>query len=486
MRRRVIFWIFLVAILVAPLFVLKQLLQGMYDNWEIKRPNILLITIDTCRYDVIGAYGNSYVYTPALDRLSRKGILFQRCYSPVPTTGPAHTSIMTGLHPNRHKVYANGNVYIQPNKTIAQILKGFKYETVAFISGYSLVNRASGLSRGFDVYDESWSEKQVERSGDETNHAVINWIRKDHSKPWFTWVHYFDPHSLYQPKQPLDQLCVHKENLDEIEYSSNVVEKYDRIVETATKNKDFMVLQKDPTTVSTDRETLHESWCNYQAEIAWVDRYINEIFLELKQKQLIERTAIIITSDHGEGFDHNYFFGHGDRLWESAIRIPLIFRYPLDRYQDKIKANTSKLMDIMPTILSLANYPVPPAGLDGENLDFIVKTQLPRSKRVWFSVAPPLPRKTLSNGLLISAVDPRFKLIREHQTDEEKMYDLYLDPSETVDVKEKHKKDYNRLHIRLRDHYQQALYPELPIQPSESAERDKLEALGYIQSNQSE
>ena len=121
-------------------------------------PSVLLITVDTLRADRLGAYGDAKARTPALDALARQGVLFERAYTPVPITLPAHVSLMTGLLPPAHGVRGNGAFALGPTvPTLAEALKAAGRRTAAFVGGFPL-SRRFGLSRGFDEYDDAMSK----------------------------------------------------------------------------------------------------------------------------------------------------------------------------------------------------------------------------------------------------------------------------------------------------------------------------------------
>src|SRR5260370_28575543 len=119
-----------------------------------RRLNVILITLDTTRADKIGCYGDPAALTPTIDELARRGVLFERAYTPVPLTLPAHASIHTGLYPFEHGLFTNGNHGLPAEiPTLAEALAERGYATGAFIAAFVL-NRLFGLDRGFDTYDD--------------------------------------------------------------------------------------------------------------------------------------------------------------------------------------------------------------------------------------------------------------------------------------------------------------------------------------------
>src|SRR3954471_3349803 len=179
------------------------------------RPNVLLVTIDTLRWDHLGCYGDQRASTPVLDALARRGVRFDTAIAHVPLTAPSHASILTGLTPLRHGMRDNGG-YTLPGDvpTLATRLASAVYRTAAFISGFPL-DRRFGLASGFENYDDRLTRTAgrapyTERPADVTTDRVIAWLDQlvsasgrnlatSQGRPWLAWVHYFDPHAPYAP-----------------------------------------------------------------------------------------------------------------------------------------------------------------------------------------------------------------------------------------------------------------------------------------------
>jgi arylsulfatase A-like enzyme len=483
MSRRTLTWTVFLAFLMVPFGALFLMLRGFQENISNVKPDVLLITIDTCREDAIGGYGNHEVNTPFIDSLIRNSVQFYRGYAPAPTTAPSHATLLTGRQPGEHGVFRNGMVYEGAYPTLATILGDYGYQTAAFVSGYSLVGRVSGLSKGFQLYDDAWSEHQVERNCEDTTKAFSDWYKKIEPQPFFSWVHLFDPHSPYDPPEIYVKMMRNPEGNDQTKpkYSQEIINKYQKNIENARKAKDFGVLIKDPTTTRTDISTMQSNWSNYLGEICRVDRCISRIIDCIKRSGRYHRTLILLTSDHGEGFDHEYFFGHGDRLWESAIRVPWIIRYPLNTCSSSISRTVIRHHDVLPTILHLTHSNAFLQNLYGENLDFQIRTGLPRTRISFTALAPPLPRASLSQGLLMASYDSRFKLIRNELTGEMQLFDLMNDPGELNDCAAQWPKVLKRLSHEIDRYRMKFSIPETSDMPDlDKDTSQKLKQLGYI------
>jgi arylsulfatase A-like enzyme len=169
--------------------------------------NVLVITIDTLRADRLSCYSQDAPPTPVMDALAEKGARFSRAYAHSTLTLPSHTNIMLGVTPLYHGVHTNTTFVVGEHfTTMAEYLKGFGYQTGAFIAGSSLDSRF-GLDQGFDVYDDEFKVKgaikfyEAERPAEQVVGRAIGWLQKVKT-PWFLWLHLFDPHFPYEPPEP--------------------------------------------------------------------------------------------------------------------------------------------------------------------------------------------------------------------------------------------------------------------------------------------
>jgi choline-sulfatase len=239
--------------------------------------SVLLITIDTLRADRLGAYGDSRARTPALDGLARQGVVFERAYTPVPITLPAHATLMTGLLPPAHGVRGNGTFALGPGiKTLAEALKGSGRKTGAFIGGFPL-SRRFGLARGFDEYDDATAKAQgvnydfAERRARDVVEAAASWLARTPG-PVFAWVHLFDPHAPYDPPSEFRR--------------------------------------DDP----------------YRDEIAAVDAAVSRLLSAWDGRP--GRSVVAATSDHGEAFGEHGEWSHSLFVYDTTLQVPLIVRGP--------------------------------------------------------------------------------------------------------------------------------------------------------------
>ena len=173
-------------------------------------PNVLLITLDTVRADHIGSYGFEAETTPFIDALAERSVVFERAIAASARTAPSHASILTSRWVRYHSIgHVNGTTRLLDEPTLAEQFAAAGYDTAAFVSN-PLLARRIGLDRGFDVYDDELSVSArsgvVERDANATSERAEAWLGAGRDKPWFTWVHFQDPHGPYTPPPPFERV----------------------------------------------------------------------------------------------------------------------------------------------------------------------------------------------------------------------------------------------------------------------------------------
>ena len=287
--------------------------------------DVLLVTLDTTRADRIGCYGHAAAATPTLDGLARNGVRFENAATVAPLTAPAHASILTGLYPPRHGLRANGPYRLdEARQTLAETLGGAGYETAAFVSSFVL-DRRFGFGQGFATYDDRVAPKTsmsmeaiMERDARQVTDAALAWFgARRAGRPYFAWVHYFDPHVPYAPP-----------------------------AEFASKFPD------DP----------------YDAEIAYVDAQLGRLLGALEKGGRAERTLIVVVADHGEALGQHGEVSHGYFVYDEVVRVPLVLAskglFARPRVESKLAVS---VVDIVPTVLDLLGLQAPTEA-DGRSL----------------------------------------------------------------------------------------------------------------------
>ena len=232
-------------------------------------PSILLITLDTTRADRMG-WERDQAGTPHLDELASSGRVFHRAFTPAPMTLPSHASLLTGLYPAEHHVHENARYLGVHVPIMGEELGKQGYQTAAFVSAWPLA-REFGTARGFDHFDDKVSDVTNERDATATTEAALTFLNAaGEDRPLFLWVHYFDPHDPYAAPP-----------------------------EWQAKFPD------DP----------------YQAEIAFMDSELGRLVSAFKTRQ---NSRIAVVGDHGEGLGDHGEAQHGNLIYSSVARVPLI------------------------------------------------------------------------------------------------------------------------------------------------------------------
>ncbi len=289
-----------------------------------RRPNIVIIAIDTLRADHLGCYGYSRRTSPNIDRLASDGVVFENCYSVASWTLPAFMSMFTGLMPAAHGCTRVDSRLPQPIPTLAARLRDSGYYCAAVVSGPFLSGK-HGFSRGFDTYDDytvllgaglSPAEDDARPGLDPPSEAVTGAsvtreakllldLAKRSGKPFFIFVHYFDPHVSYIPPQP---------------YGSRFDPGYEGTIDgTGVPTRRY-----DPP----PKRDLEHLIALYDGEIAYTDRQVGDLLDRLEEVCEPSNTLTILVSDHGEAFGEHGMLLHGNSAYREEVFVPMIWRWP--------------------------------------------------------------------------------------------------------------------------------------------------------------
>ncbi len=299
------------AVLIAAL--LSSCGRSEIEPGALRGSNLLVVTIDTLRPDRLGLYGSTAGLTPNLDRLGSEGIVFENVLAHVPVTLPSHTSLFTAKIPPRHGVHDNGTFRVGAGEeTLALRLKSRGYETAAFVGAFVLDARF-GLDRGFDLYDDYYGEKrsfasftELERPAEAVLAPAERWLTERGAKPWFAWVHLFDPHAPYEAPEP---------------YRSRH--------------------SADP----------------YGAEVAYADAALGGFLDKLGARGLLEKTLLVVVADHGESLGEHGETTHGTFAYNATLSVPwILWAKGLEpaRFTPRVR-----LVDVAPTVLDLLGIESP-------------------------------------------------------------------------------------------------------------------------------
>ncbi|MEA2691061.1 MAG: arylsulfatase [Acidobacteriota bacterium] len=406
------------------------------------RLNLVVVTLDTTRADRIGCYGSRDVSTPNLDRLAAHGVRFENAISPTPLTLPAHCSLMTGLFPAAHGVRDNGGFKLAPERvTLAEVLKSHGWATGGFIAAYVLDHRwgiAQGFDRYFDDFDLSkWktvSMGDIQRPGNEVVGKALEWIGSPavRDRPFFAWVHLYDPHAPYAPPEP---------------FASRYAE--------------------------------HP----YNGEIAWTDSLVGQLLAGLDSLGVRERTVIAVIGDHGESLGEHGETGHGFFVYEPTTRVPFLLAGPYPGLTGKRVRPVARHVDLMPTLLELLGVTDGPP-VQGRSLVPLITGKAAATP----SASPVLPpgyseafyaRFHYGWSELRAVRTERYHFIEAPRAE---LYDLATDPGELHNLAATERRTVALLRKSLGEIEQRtgaAQAAPTPIEEDEETLR-KLSALGYV------
>ena len=366
----------------------------------VRRLNLVLVTIDTMRYDRMGCSGYSRIDTPNLDGLARRGVLFESAVTVTPLTAPSHATIFTGLYPMAHKVRDTGGFVLErSHPTLATILHQRGWDTAAFV-GASVLKRQVGFARGFTVYDDEIpktsggrlvSEYAERRAGVVVDRA-IRWLDSRARSPFFLWVHVFDPHSPYDPPSPFS-------------------EKY--------------------------RGRL------YDGEIAYTDQQLGRLFAAIAKRSPADQTLLAVLSDHGESLGEHGEYNHGVFLYDSTLRIVFLLAGPGVPAGLRVKQQ-ARTVDFLPTLLALMEGAAP-EGLPGTCL---VPAFSGKEVPTQYSYMETLyPKINMGWAELRGIRTNQWKYIHAPHPE---LYDLVQDPGEKANLARSHVAEVLQLEARLR------------------------------------
>jgi len=320
-----------------------------------RRPNVLLIVIDTLRADHLASYGYARATSPNLDRLAAEGTLYENAISASSWTLPAHASLFTGLPVRDHGTDGNHWALEPSFDTLAERLQRAGFHTAGF-SNNVWTNDATGLKQGFDAFEEMWHEHQSrgknialddpanDMGAAKTNDRILSWLDglKD-ERPFFVFVNFFEPHMPYRPKSPF--------GVDFLPPSTATLE-VKRLRSFYSPREYGYILGVPMMRVEgSDLEILTGL---YDGEIAYVDSMVGKLVDALRARNLLDDTVLVITSDHGEHFGEHHLLEHKFSLYEPLVRVPLIVRAPGRVAAHTRIATPVPAYDLFGTVLALS------------------------------------------------------------------------------------------------------------------------------------
>src|SRR5213593_4862711 len=400
-------------------------------------PNVVLITIDTLRPDHLECYGYKSIRTPHINGLAADGVLVEKAYTPIPLTLPSHASIFTGTYPLFHGVRDfSGFTLSKDRTTLATMLKSAGYRTGAVV-GSAVLEARWGLNQGFDFYYDNFSfelkrdwQPIAERRGDVVVREGLGWLERNRGGPFFLWLHLFDPHDPYEPPPPYDR-----------QYRERP----------------------------------------YDGEIAFTDENVGAILDYLKKNDLYNDSLIVLLADHGESLGEHGERYHGFFIYDSTLRIPMVFKLPGTEVRGKRLPGPLRTIDVLPTTLQILGLSAKVRASEvqgtGAYTAFLGKSSLAEAASYAELF---LPFYHFEWSPLLSMRRGRYKFIEAPRPE---LYDTESDPGEIQNLFAKESAMAGQLKEQLR----RATAQYAPRTAADSAPKEvdpatleKLQSLGYL------
>jgi len=435
----------------------------MNQKREADSPNILLITIDSLRYDHLGCYGYHRNTSPNIDALAARGVKFMQAISNGGHTPTSFPAIMaSALPPLKH---AEAREILQQNVTLAEVLKNSGYDTAAFHSN-PLLSHFHGYQKGFNVFDDSFRQLKPWRvrlwlrgiaksaggfigraanevsfllkplfsrvltrpiiSAEELTDRSVFWFEK-HKGGFFLWLHYMDVHHPYMPTTKyINEFC-------------------NNSVSRRQMNILWRKMTRKPNEVCrSERETLINL---YDADIKYTDEVIGRLLDRLGDQ--LDNTVVIITSDHGDEFGEHGKFGH-ETVYDGILRVPLIIAGPSIEGNTVVKQQVS-LIDLAPTIMGIVGIRSPRSFQGRSLLSMIEGKEESEAGTISTIVHFGMRQREVDIAYRI----PGWKYIRTESLNGsspvvEEVYDLKKDPGETNNLHGEGNGEANRFELEAR------------------------------------
>jgi len=399
--------------------------------------NVVLVTLDTLRWDYLGSYGKSDIATPYLDQLAARGVQFDQAIAQIPLTTPSHASILTGAYPQVHKIRDIGGFTLdQEVPTLATICREAGFETAAFVAA-SVLNRRYGLNAGFEIYDDDMAGSKdsdklpgvvAEVTGDVITDRAIewlqNWEKPKTPKPFFLWVHYYDPHFPYDPPEPYRS-----------QYAGDL----------------------------------------YAGEVAYTDEQAGRLFEYLRSAGLLEKTLLVVLADHGESLGEHGEFTHGVFLYDSTMHVPMIIAGP-EVPRGQVVHQQVRTIDVMPTILDYLGLPTGNKVQGTSLLPVMIEGRRVRTHYCYMETL--YPRTQMRWAELRGIRTDDWKLIIAPESE---LYDLKEDVDESQNVADLYRTEADRLQKQIWEiNGPPESWGKIDAQPLDAETQEELRSLGYV------
>lgn len=424
---------------------------------------VVLVTIDTLRADHVGARREGVALTPFLDAFAAQAVSFDDAVANVTLTRPSHASMLTGVYPWRHGVSSNTAEFARDVVTLGERLQPRGIAAAAIVSSTPM----RGLWRGFGTFLEPLeSPDRYEAPPELITRTARDWMARHRSERFFLMVHYLPPHGPYTPPRsfrlPREPREGRRLRVVPDPYEPETIPAFQQLGD-----------ERDPGVYR----------ARYAAHVRYVDSQIGALMDALRELGLYEKTAIIVTADHGESLgEHGLYFSHGNAVYDEQTAVPLLLKLPGAGKGGRRSRAPVEGVDLFPTVLELLGEPVPKdvdgrsllgvlaPGAQAKPLRFVQSAEGPPFTRTTEGaqvavLATPWKLVTRSGELKAASAPPRFALFRVDR-----------DAGDRSDLAREQPALAGQLFEEIRRRFRPFPAPQ-PISPETERE---LRALGYV------
>ncbi len=439
-----------------------------------RKPNVLLVSLDTARADRLGCYGNPRPVTPRLDALAREGARFARAEAASNWTLPSHYSLFSGYTPAAHGVLPDLGAfhgYLHPDQRLrvrgsgretmlAEVLREHGFRTVA-VTENAWVSPRFGFSQGFDVYRYDGRHSLPGTAAA----SLAELARHGGRGPWFLFVHTYAPHQPYHAPREFRLRFAAADHVGFAWPEALVpIGEYYRF--------HTRIFPAAPSDARAFRDL-------YDGQLAWADTLVGSLLDELDRQGLREQTLVVVTADHGEELFERGLLDHGDTLFEEVTRVPLIVSWPGRVPAGKVVEETVSGIDVPATVLDLVG--VADRLGDGRSL-------VPCWSGAGCGSRPVFAEAIGFGGEpLHAAWRGSLKYVARETAGgtRELLFDLRDDPGERRDLARRRPRDLARMRELVRDHLAAAAKTRSRLGVAEEQvdeeTLERLRGLGYVQ-----
>jgi arylsulfatase A-like enzyme len=446
-------------------------------------PNVLLVVLDTTRADVLSCYGGPAGATPAIDALAAESSVYRNAFATSFWTLPSHGSMLTGRYPSEAGSTSETNHLPEQVTTLAERLAAAGYRTAAVVRNPWL-SAERGFAQGFEYYLESWrdddgrSEVAAERAA---TAAAVEWLRTSigGNDPFFLFVNLNIAHMPYTPPEEVFHRFASRD------WPTARLARLRAIEGGWAHFAGALPLDAE------DFQILREL---YTAEVAIADSLVADLLDAVRRPGALDRTLVIVTSDHGENLGEHGLIDHLYSLFDTTVRVPLLIRYPA-RFTPGVDVDdVVSLVDLVPTVLDTCGVLDPDDDADAALLArSLCDGGQGHREAVFAENGRPINGIRLLQRFPdfdVREIDHEMRMIRtaEHKLvwkvgRAAELYDMVADPGETTDLGDTDRELRNRLLDALRLWVAEL---DTTLRPGHFSSRDhesleRLRALGYVE-----